>query len=126
MFHTARIHSSHQSLSTELCPAKGPPLSRAGEALNFRACVCAHLYMVTDDRSEQWLTLLLTSLSTSQSDEALIFRACVCVCTPEHGDRVSLISFVIKQFSGRGHRPVLDTCVQLVPTKLFQDGGRVV
>ena len=65
-------------------------------------CVRAQLYMVTDDRSEHWLTLLFTSHSTSQSDEALIFRACVCVCAPEHGDRVSLISFVIKQFSGRG------------------------
>ena len=43
-------------------------------------CVCAQLYMVTDERSEHSLTLLFTSLSTSQSDEALIFRACVCVC----------------------------------------------
>ena len=34
----------------------------------------------------------------------------MCVCTPEHGDRVSFINSVPEQFSGRGHRPVLDTC----------------
>ena len=32
------------------------------------------------------------------------------MCTPEHGDRVSFINFVPEQLSGRGHRPVLDTC----------------